>query len=88
MWFPDGYKENKVGHAQLRECAEKSMRADTYVLCNCHYMIKLMIDLKVTPALMQYVTARMGAKDTAFEEAMNGPATNMIHTGEPVVGLS
>ena len=51
-------------------------------------MIKLMIDLRVTPALLQRVTTKMRVTDVNFESVMNGPATNLVWTREPVVGLS
>ena len=78
VWFPDGTKDNKVGHVQIRECAEKSLKADTYVLCNCHYLIKLLIDLRVTPALLQQVTGKMNVENVKFDTAMNGPASNVV----------
>lgn len=66
------------------------MRAETFVLCNTQYMIKLMIDLKVTPSLLRCSTS-LFAKDTQELKSLlclNGPSTDVIKTREAVVGRS
>lgn len=85
VWF-----EDKVAHIFIRESESKSMRAETFVLCNTQFMIKLMIDLKVTPPLLRAST-NLFAKDAAELKGLlclNGPSTDIIRGGEAVVGRS
>lgn len=66
------------------------MRAETFVLCNNQFMIKLMIDLKVTPPLLRASTS-LFAKDAGELRSLlylNGASTDIIRGRQPVVGRS
>lgn len=72
------------------------MRADTFVLCNSQYLIKLMIDLKVYPVILRLSTSLIGSyNNPIYNEiqiknliTLNGVSTNNIKTFQPVVGKS
>ena len=79
-----------MAHIQIRESEVKSMRAETFVLCNTQYMIKLMIDLQINPPLLR-CSSSLFAKDAQELKSLlclNGPSTDVIWTREAVVGRS
>ncbi len=86
VYFPDDYSGHKVAHVQIRESSHKSMRADKFVLCSSQFMIKMMIDLKVTPAVLRCSTTLLSQNIETL--LLNGQVSNVIRTMQPVVGRS
>ena len=89
IWFHKAFEDNRVGNIHIRGGPEKVVRADTFVLTESYYMIKFLIDMRVTPTLLRASTALfVDSAHLSEVTAMAGPCLNMLSTRQGVVGQS